>query len=362
MKHSRKISATVATLALILAGEILSIPQTVATPTRQLIAQSTDGSVTVEGTLDSSSRQLESGNSINLHTFEGTEGEIVEITAEGGIQPYISILDPNRESFLRFQSQASQPTLFVLPQTGTYEIGVIAPEVGQTGDYQLTWQVRSSDEVSIEPFEIEDELDEQSLKLDDDSLINIYPLFGVAGEVITIELTADDFEPILSVQDPDRNLIQSQQASGDRASLTFAFPTTGNYRVGVISPQPNQTGSYQLSWEPASPEDLTIQPQSFEAQINDQSSQTDSGRLYNAYEFQARAGETVAINLTITTEDFAPVLILLDSEGNLLTSSQVIETETEITATLANTGTYYILVASQDDQTGSYQLSWQAAE
>jgi methionine-rich copper-binding protein CopC len=52
--------------------------------------------------------------------------------------------------------------------------------------------------------------------------------------------------------------LTKSQVTETEAQITETLPTTGTYTILVAAPEPNQTGSYQLSWEAVSSDSQSI--------------------------------------------------------------------------------------------------------
>ncbi len=85
----------------------------------------------------------------------------------------------------------------------------------------------------------------------DNSYFKFYQFTASAGQVITIDLSSDDFDPVLIVRGPDldNSIINDDGGPGCAARISRSFPSRGPYRILVnttADPQ-KQTGRYSLS-------------------------------------------------------------------------------------------------------------------
>ena len=93
--------------------------------------------------------------------------------------------------------------------------------------------------------------------------------------------------------------------------------------------------------------------------LDSNSQKASSGRYYNIHFFEGKTGEQLTIDLV--SEEFDTYLVLADSEGNKIAEDDDsnIEYNAKIIVTLPKTGTYAILVTSnQAGELGEYVLSW----
>jgi len=85
----------------------------------------------------------------------------------------------------------------------------------------------------------------------DNSYFKFYQFTAPAGRPVTIDLSSDDFDPVLIVRgtDLDNSIINDDGGPGCYARISRTFPSTGPYRILVnttASPE-KQTGRFSLS-------------------------------------------------------------------------------------------------------------------
>ena len=85
----------------------------------------------------------------------------------------------------------------------------------------------------------------------DNSYFKFYQFTAPAGRPVTIDLSSDDFDPVLIVrgEDLDNSIINDDGGPGCNSRVSRTFPSTGPYRILVnttASPE-KQTGSFSLS-------------------------------------------------------------------------------------------------------------------
>ena len=85
----------------------------------------------------------------------------------------------------------------------------------------------------------------------DSSYVKSYQFTATPGQPITIDLSSDDFDPVLIIRgdDLDHSIIDDDGGPGCSARVSRVFPSSGPYRILVnttASPQ-RQTGSFSLS-------------------------------------------------------------------------------------------------------------------
>lgn len=80
----------------------------------------------------------------------------------------------------------------------------------------------------------------------DEPYLDVYYLYGVAGQQVSLTLVSTDFDPVLFLQAPTGEVWQDDDSSnGWNAQITLTLPITGDYQVGATSTFQN-VGSYQI--------------------------------------------------------------------------------------------------------------------
>ncbi|HEV2670927.1 MAG TPA: hypothetical protein VGU74_07535 [Gemmatimonadales bacterium] len=85
----------------------------------------------------------------------------------------------------------------------------------------------------------------------DNSYVQYYQFTATPGQQITIDLSSDDFDPVLIIRgdDLERSIIDDDGGPGCSSRVSRTFPSAGPYRILVnttASPE-RQTGSFSLS-------------------------------------------------------------------------------------------------------------------
>ena len=229
----------------------------------------------------------------------------------------------------------------------------------------------------------------------DGSYFKFYQFTAQAGQVITIDLSSDDFDPVLIVRgdDLDASVINDDGGPGCSSRISRSFPSRGPYRilVNTTSDPEKQTGRFSLSITQGSkpvqetngnadcqpPQRatgrggaaaaLTAAAHSITMGQTQQGTLTRNDVLLTSdstyaqpWTIQGRAGTTITIDLE--SDAFDAYLFLRgpgisggrdfqddDSGGNC---------HARLTATFPQTGSYEIVVNTADHYaTGSFSLS-----
>ena len=172
------------------------------------------------------------------------------------VQPQISILNINQDVIAEFTSVSDRASVLTeLPRSGSYivQVGVSGTSVG--GEFRLELQRSPLD---IDKLDITDARYNESYKdqITNDDAIKYYRFLGKVGELVTIEMQADDtmaLDPYLILLDGNLNELAFNDTAGNssNARITqFTLPDNGEYyiiatRAGLL--EGRTQGGYTLS-------------------------------------------------------------------------------------------------------------------
>jgi len=221
----------------------------------------------------------------------------------------------------------------------------------------------------------------------DSSYVKYYQFTATPGQPITIDLSSDDFDPVLIIRgdDLDHSIIDDDAGPGCSSRVSRVFPSSGPYRILVnttASPK-RQTGSFSLSiTQGAKPLQQsgnsdcrtrggssaeTVSARAIEIGQAREGTLSRSDVLLNSdstyaqpWVIQGRAGQTITIDLE--SDDFDSYLFL---RGPGITGGRDFQDDdsggncnSRLTATFPQTGDYEIDVNTTEHYaTGSFTLS-----
>ena len=140
------------------------------------------------------------------------------------------------------------------------------------------------------PQTVTGRLDQSSNQLEDGSYYTTHTFEGMAGEVLAIELTSDDFNAYLMLVGPDKaKLAEDGDGVGTTNSqIVVTLPTTGTYTLIAKTFEAGQTGQYQLELRAATAKEQEL---GLANQLNQQVLTTlnQSGRYSEAIPLAVRA-------------------------------------------------------------------------
>ena len=134
---------------------------------------------------------------------------------------------------------------------------VPTPTLGQTRPNSPSQQLPQG---KRQPTTVNGRLDSSSDTLEDEIYYNVYTLEGKAGESVTIDLTSREFDAVLILLSPDNKVIAKNDdgGGGSNARISITLPTSGTYKIGVVTKKAGELGNYTLSWREATAADLEL--------------------------------------------------------------------------------------------------------
>lgn len=194
----------------------------------------------------------------------------------------------------------------------------------------------------------------------DNSFFDIYTFEGKAGQEVILEMSSNEIDSYLILLDPQgKELAQDDDSGQNRdAKIRVTLPENGTYTLLANSAQGQEFGRYRLSAN-------TIGNQ-WILRVEGELSPGDAvipsdGSLYDDYQFEGRAGQTITINMD--SDEFDTYLVLISPDGRALKENDDRNSQTTnstIQITLPSTGKYRILANTVNNQgSGSYTLTVQ---
>jgi hypothetical protein len=212
-----------------------------------------------------------------------------------------------------------------------------------------------------------------------DTYLDAWDLEGSAGDSVTVDVLANDFDAYVYVTGPGfaETLSDDDSGEGCHARLTFTMLESGAFRVVVSSSSSRQTGVYTVRVSERPPE-ITDYPcggvnpavllglatgtrtvavgDSVTGMLSSSDPTISTGRYAQAWSLQGRGGRSVTI--TVTSEAFDTFVYVVgpglepqsddDSAGEL---------NSQLTVTLPQDGSYRVVVTSAGSGgTGAYVL------
>ncbi len=194
----------------------------------------------------------------------------------------------------------------------------------------------------------------------DSSFFDIYTFEGKAGQEVILEMSSNEIDSYLILLDPTgKELAQDDDGGENRnAKIRVTLPENGTYTVLANSAQGQEFGTYRLSANTIGSQWILRLEE--ELRVGDAVIPSD-GSLYDDYQFEGRAGQTITINLD--SDEFDTYLVLIGPDGRALEENDDRNSQTTnstIRITLPSTGKYRILANTVNNRgRGRYTLTVQ---
>ncbi len=221
----------------------------------------------VTGTISRESNILSSDNSFyNIHSFEGRQGQRVEIEMSSQqFVPYLFLLNPDSQVLAQTDTTPTNNRTIrlsaVLPRNGTYLILANTSTQGEVGNYNLRASVGGSAATPTPTtppptgrviLREQGMLDRQSARVleSDGSLYRSYNIQGREGQTITIDLSSPDFDTFLAILDEQGQVIDKNDDVNDSSTnsqLVVTLPRNGTYRIIVNALDSTGQGRFTLT-------------------------------------------------------------------------------------------------------------------
>lgn len=197
-----------------------------------------------------------------------------------------------------------------------------------------------------------------------------YDAFAVrprAGDRIAIDLTSEDFDPVLRVGVMENGAFSELVMNDDgpdmglNSRLIFTAPEAREYIIRATALNAAGEGAYTLAVTQGPPPAPT-QPIEIGATVQGDLTATDgkgeTGIAADSYRFAGREGQRVRIDMT--SSDFDTYLQLFDANRLSLAEDDdgaAEGTDSRLTFTLPRTGDYIVEARAFAEDTGSYELT-----
>ncbi|MDI1326738.1 MAG: PPC domain-containing protein [Brevundimonas sp.] len=197
-----------------------------------------------------------------------------------------------------------------------------------------------------------------------------YDAFAVrarSGERFAIDLTSEDFDPVLRVGRMENGAFTELAMNDDgpdtglNSRLVFTAPAAGDYVIRAASLNAAGQGGYTLAVaqgpEPAPTQAIEIGA-TVQGELTASDGKSESGRAADAYRFAGREGQRVRIDMS--SSDFDTYLQLFDDNRVSLAEDDdgaAEGTDSRLTFTLSRTGDYIVEARAFSEDTGGYSLS-----
>ncbi len=226
-------------------------------------AATESGPIQEAGQLGQGDIQLESGEYVDMYSFEGLPGQHARIDLSSSVfDTYLVLVSPEGETEENDDSPEQLGHSLIdtrLTEAGTYRVGVTSYKPAETGAYELTIALddgHESGDVAQRDVSrlqvggsVQGSLEAGDSTLESGEFNDIYTFDGRAGQSISVSLTATDFDPYVGIQLTSGEIIENDdwENKRDQSRIDLQLPETGRYKVIATSYSPGATGSYSLA-------------------------------------------------------------------------------------------------------------------
>jgi len=318
---------------------------------------------------------LEEGEFLDLYEVEVEQGDHLIVNVRTFIfDAYLSVVSPsgavtgnNDWNLSRHHSHVH----LIADASGVWRVRVAGFDIHQFGEYRVDWFTGpESPDGSRPPMSERGELASGDAEVPGapGRYMDQYPLEGVAGEHLTIDLTSQVFDTVLILEHDatgQRWENDDFQARQDLSHLGVTLPEAGAYTLTVTSFSPKQVGEYDLLVQRGAPPPTPADTQQDEhaGELAAEDAQRDDGAYIDTYPFDGQAGEEVEIDLRSQAFDTFLVLRLEGEDGAVVQrweNDDVAPGNTahsHLSLSLPADGPYVIEAGSYDrGETGAYTL------
>jgi hypothetical protein len=187
------------------------------------------------------------------------------------------------------------------------------------------------------------------------------------GERFAIDLTSEDFDPVLRVGRMENGVFKELAMNDDgpdtglNSRLVFTAPEAGEYVIRATALNTAGEGGYTLAVaegpEPAPTQAIEIGA-TVEGELTASDGRSEAGRAADAYRFSGREGQRVQIDMSSSV--FDTYLQLFDDNRVSLAEDDdgaAEGTDSRLTFTLPRTGAYIVEARAFSGDTGDYELT-----
>lgn len=266
---------------------------------------------------------------------------------------------------------------FTAPENGTYVLRARPLGGMEGGAYTLSLTERPPAPPAPRPqtirlgAEVQGELAQSDPEQDQGGSYDAYAFRARAGDRVAVSLASDAFDAVVRVGRAQRGggfneLAMNDDAPGGglNSRLVFTAPEGGEYIIRATGLTSESAGAYTLKLEEG-PEAAPTTPiaigDTVRGELTAEDGVNDQGVRADGYRFQARAGQRIVAALS--SESFDTYLQLYrEADGGLVSIAEDDDgagegTNSRLTATLEDGGTYVIEARAFSEGFGAYVLT-----
>lgn len=202
---------------------------------------------TIFAKFSASDDTLTDGSYYHQYRFAGQLGQTVQIEMRSNeMDSFLALFDPSGVKIAEDDDSGGQKDALIrvtLPAAGTYTIYANSYAIGELGKFSLTVKPIAAKGVLLQ------KQGRISALTKTGTPVQSYEFRGEAGQLITINLSSPDFQPLITLVDPSRRMLKQDAAERDRrnAEISLRLTQSGIYQVLVNSFERQREGEYSLT-------------------------------------------------------------------------------------------------------------------
>jgi len=347
-----------------------------------------------KGKLASGDRTLEAGEYADVFTFQATAGmALVADVQSTSFDTFVGLISPSGESWQNddHDNLKTQSRLEVTADaSGEWTLVVTSYKGGETGPYEASVTSGSGGGAVAAPapkpppsttssssgraVDVSGTLAAGDDALESGEYFDVYSFSASSGQVITAEVNSSSFDTYVGLRAPSGEVFSNDDHEGrkDRSRLVTQAGESGDWLLVVTSYQGGETGSYSAWVElsggggvSSSSGGLSTETVSlggsveegfemWQGSLTKDDPTTNEGTHIDLLEIEGQAGERVTVLLSTI---FADPFMLMTAPDETIYTAEPLAEGLAIEASLGQTGTYMIAIASLSDGKGEWLLT-----
>lgn len=200
----------------------------------------------------------------------------------------------------------------------------------------------------------------------DGSYLDVYVMYGVAGEQVRVAARSADFDTYLTVFDPSGSFLDANDDDwdgyGSDSVLNLTLPETGRYLVVVSGYSQFDMGAYQVERGAAPPISVDATPIAVPSVVQgalDASMPPAPGTWGGPSQVYAiELSEAAMLSVSLSSPDYDTMLYVMDEAGTILAENDDSGSTTDSQVLVELEAGRYLVVASawSSDAVGSFTL------
>ena len=317
-----------------------------------------------QGALGDSDARRADGQWVKAFRFNAKAADEIEARLTAQFDAYLILLSPTGEVVAQADEGAGGTDAKLragLPMTGEYTLLVTTPSTSSAGTFQLELlgaePASAKPPVPLTPGAMQRA--NMAAQVGGTRVSDRYTVAAKGGQLLDARMSAEAFDPLLSLIGPGGDLLATDDDSGGgtNARIRYTLPTGGNYTLIASRFEAATGGDYLISAELAQPPAVTSAQLRLGIQLRGAFTTGDirtieGNGFADLYRFDGKAGQTLTVGVT---SHAMPALRVTTPSGELL-SVPAISAMGESTFTLPQTGGYLFALVSDRSEDASYQL------